>query len=63
VLLEAATLPQHVYRHQWQVNDLVFWDNRCTMHKALGDYDPLERRRMERTTLVGEPSGHPARMA
>ena len=58
VLMKAATRPQHVYRHQWQVNDIVFWDNRCTIHQALGDYDPAERRRMERTTLVGEPSGH-----
>ena len=62
VLLAAATRPQVGYRHQWQVNDLVFWDNRCTNHQALGDYDPAERRRMERTTLVGEPSGHPARI-
>lgn len=58
VLMAAAIRPQGGYRHQWQVNDLVFWDNRCTNHQALGDYDSAERRRMERTTLVGEPSGH-----
>jgi Taurine catabolism dioxygenase TauD, TfdA family len=29
-LIEFATQPQFVYRHKWQVGDLVIWDNRCT---------------------------------
>src|SRR5271155_272958 len=30
---------EFTYRHRWKVNDLLFWDNRCTMHNALLDYD------------------------
>ncbi|MGE3628180.1 MAG: TauD/TfdA dioxygenase family protein, partial [Hyphomicrobiales bacterium] len=47
----------NVYRHQWQVGDLVLWDNRTTMHIALADFDQTKPRRMLRTTLLGEPSG------
>ncbi|MGH6618256.1 MAG: TauD/TfdA dioxygenase family protein [Alphaproteobacteria bacterium] len=52
-----ATRPENVYRHRWQVNDLVLWDNRTTMHIALADFDPAAPRHMLRTTLLGEPSG------
>jgi taurine dioxygenase len=30
---------EFTYRHRWKVNDLLFWDNRCTMHNALLDYN------------------------
>ncbi len=51
-LCQHATASEGVYRHQWQVGDLVFWDNRCTIHKALRDYqDP---RHMHRTTVRGD---------
>jgi len=52
-----ATRPENVYRHQWRVGDLVCWDNRTTMHLALGDFDGSEARHMLRTTLQGEKSG------
>jgi taurine dioxygenase len=52
-----ATQPENIYRHQWQVGDLLCWDNRTTMHKALGDFDPAQPRHMLRTTLIGEQSG------
>src|SRR5271165_3953122 len=29
-LTEHATQPQFVYRHRWQTDDLVMWDNRTT---------------------------------
>jgi taurine dioxygenase len=57
-LCDFATRPQFVYRHQWRVHDLVMWDNRCTMHLALGDYDRSQRRYMRRSGLRGEPSGY-----
>jgi taurine dioxygenase len=57
-LCRHATRPQFVYRHQWRANDIVLWDNRCTMHVALGDYDEKERRHLERTTVKGSPSGY-----
>lgn len=52
--LEAwATDERFVYRHEWQVGDLVIWDNRGTMHRAL-PYTPDSERLMHRTTLVGD---------
>jgi taurine dioxygenase len=49
-----STRPEFIYRHRWQVGDLIFWDNRCTMHYALSDYDFSVRRHMHRTTLAGD---------
>jgi len=57
-LIRHATQPRFVYRHRWQAGDLLVWDNRSTIHLALGDYDPAEVRQMERTTVKGHPSGH-----
>ena len=53
-----ATRSAFLYRHQWRKNDIVVWDNRCTMHQALGDFDESQRRHMERTTVLGTPSGY-----
>jgi taurine dioxygenase len=57
-LNEHATRFEFIYRHQWRKNDIVAWDNRCTMHLALGDFDETQRRHMERTTVLGTPSGY-----
>ena len=43
---------QFVYAHRWETDDIVMWDNRCTMH-AVTPFDPRERRVMHRTTIVG----------
>jgi taurine dioxygenase len=43
-------LPQFVYRHQWQANMLVMWDNRSVLHKATGGYDGHDRL-LHRTTI------------
>ena len=53
-----ATRPEFVYRHQWRENDIVIWDNRCTMHQALGDFDETQLRHLERTTVLGTASGY-----
>ena len=53
-----ATKPEFVYRHQWRPGDILIWDNRCTMHQALGDFDESQLRHMERTTVMGTPSGY-----
>jgi len=53
-LFRHATRPEFVYRHKWRVRDLMFWDNRGTMHYALADYDFSVRRHMHRTTLAGD---------
>ena len=52
-LLEHATQRQFVYRHQWQVGDLVIWDNRCTLHRGR-PYDMTRRRELRRTTTRDE---------
>jgi taurine dioxygenase len=40
------------YRHHWQDGDLVFWDNRATIHLATGTPAGL-RRTLYRTTVRG----------
>jgi len=52
-LLEWATRSDFVYRHHWRVGDLVIWDNRGALHRAL-PYDFDSPRLMHRTTLVGD---------
>lgn len=54
LLFRHATRPEFIYRHKWRVNDMIFWDNRCTMHYALSDYDFSVRRHMHRTTIAGD---------
>jgi alpha-ketoglutarate-dependent 2,4-dichlorophenoxyacetate dioxygenase len=58
-LLEFATQRKFVYVHQWRPNDLVIWDNRCTMHRATAFEDLGERRDMRRAT-VREAVAQPA---
>jgi len=48
-----AEQKRFVYRHRWDPDDVVMWDNRCTMHQVT-PFDPTERRVMHRTTIVGE---------
>lgn len=52
-LRDWATQPQYVYRHEWQVGDLLIWDNTGTMHRAL-PYPEDSGRLMHRTILAGE---------
>jgi taurine dioxygenase len=52
-LFAHSTQPQFVYRHRWQDHDLLFWDNRCTIHLAHG-CPPQLRRHMHRTTVKGD---------
>ncbi len=51
-LFRHMTGPEFIYRHRWQVGDLVMWDNRCTMHYAVADYDDVGERYMHRTTAM-----------
>ena len=53
-LFQHITQPAFIYRHRWQVNDLVFWDNRCTIHHAIRDYGEDTPRHMHRTTICGD---------
>ena len=33
-LIEQATEPEHVYAHEWQVGDVLIWDERATLHRG-----------------------------
>lgn len=52
-LFAHSVKPAHLYRHQWQPHDLVFWDNRSLLHLAAG-CPPEMRRVMYRTTIEGD---------
>jgi taurine dioxygenase len=46
--------PDGEYRHKWHVGDVVIWDNRCSYHRAAGDYPP-EQDRIHWRTSIKEP--------
>jgi len=52
-LLARSTTPDRVYRHEWNVGDVVIWDNRGVLHRAC-PYDPSSPRDMHRTTFAGD---------
>jgi len=50
-LVAHATQRQFVYTHRWRINDLVMWDNRCTMHRGT-EFDDLRwKRDVQRATV------------
>ena len=53
VLYAQAHVPEYQFRVRWTAGAVVCWDNRSTQHYAVNDYYP-ERRRMERTAIVGD---------
>jgi taurine dioxygenase len=48
-----ATNEAFAWHIEWQVGDLVLWDNRCTMHRR-DAFDPNSRRVLHRTQVKGE---------
>jgi taurine dioxygenase len=48
-----AISPRYEYRHQWQVGDMVIWDNQAVMHQANADYDPEQKRYLYRLMVKG----------
>jgi taurine dioxygenase len=55
-----AVTYEFTYRHRWKANDLLMWDNRCTLHNALSDYDQRNQpRTMYRCSLQGDDWTHP----
>ena len=52
-LFDQAQRPEVTCRFRWQKNSLAMWDNRCTQHFALNDYQGF-RRLMHRVTVDGD---------
>ena len=52
-LVDYAGHDEFCYYHRWQTNDLVMWDNRVLLHRAI-EYDNAKYRRvLRRTTVAG----------
>jgi len=51
-LLAHATQPEFVYVHRWCIGDLVMWDNRCLLHRAVANFDMKQHRRVLYRTVV-----------
>ena len=49
-LFDLSEEPRFQCRHQWSEGDVALWDNRCTMHRVVDDYD--EFRRVERVSVL-----------
>ena len=47
-----ATQDKYAWCHQWDVGDLLLWDNRCAMHRR-DPFDIKHRRVMHRTQIAG----------
>ena len=53
-LVEYVGKPAFCYYHRWRQNDLVMWDNRVLLHRAIPyDYGRY-RRVLRRTTIAGQ---------
>ena len=53
-LVELATQEQFLYRHKWQVGDLLIWDNRCTLHTGTPFDITKYQRHVHRTWVKGD---------
>lgn len=52
-LLTWTAQDRFCYAHDWQVGDLVMWDNTGMLHRAL-PYDASSERALHRTTIMGD---------
>jgi taurine dioxygenase len=52
-LTEHCIQPRFIYRHKWQVGDVVMWDNAASLHLAIADYKLPQRRLLHRVTIEG----------
>ncbi len=46
--------PEFIYRHKWRLGDVVFWDNRSTIHLSCGGIKPPGIRHLHRTSIAGD---------
>ena len=55
-LVEETVGDAHVYAHRWQPGEVVFWDNRCLIHRGEGYDADKYRRYMRQTRTRGDGS-------
>ncbi|MCR9175657.1 MAG: TauD/TfdA family dioxygenase [Alphaproteobacteria bacterium] len=48
-----AIRDEFICRFRWDAGSVAVWDNRCTMHRAVNDYEGM-RRHVRRVTLDGD---------
>ncbi|HTW52893.1 MAG TPA: TauD/TfdA family dioxygenase [Stellaceae bacterium] len=51
-LLDHATGPRFTHAHRWRQGDLVMWDNRATLHRAVANYEMNRHRRIMHRNVV-----------
>lgn len=52
--------PQFTVRYRWSTGTVAMWDNRCTQHYVLNDFE--DERIIQRVTIMGDqPRGEPTR--
>lgn len=56
-LLHRQTLDEFVYRHRWEDDMVVMWDNRSVLHRATGGYDGFDRE-LHRSTIGYAPDNY-----
>ena len=56
-LIEHATRPEFVYRHDWRPGDLVMWDNGFLLHRR-DAFRTDQNRLLKRTTIRLSPDRH-----
>lgn len=53
-LLVHATQPQFLFTQRWRPGDLIVWDNRCLLHRAMANYEMgMHRRVLMRVVVKG----------
>ena len=55
-LIHWVSKPAFTVRYKWQTGTIAMWDNRCTQHYVLSDFN--EQRIIQRVTIMGDtPTG------
>jgi taurine dioxygenase len=55
-----VTQPRFTVRYRWTAGTIAVWDNRCTQHSVINDFEG--ERIIQRATITGDrPEGGPAR--
>ena len=53
-MLHKRRLGPRLHHHQWTAGDVVLWDNRCLLHRAM-PWDMAQPRVMWHSRLAGNP--------